>query len=75
MKADIPEKISRTVKALPREKQEQVLAFAESLSPRPRTLLEIVKEIEETIPDDVLAKLPLDGAENHDHYLYGAPKK
>ncbi len=25
-------------------------------------------------PEDV-ASLPRDGAENHDHYLYGAPKK
>ena len=75
MKADLPDRISRTVKALPREKQEEVLAFAESLAPRSLTLLEIVKEIEETIPDEVLAKLPVDGAENHDHYLYGAPKK
>ena len=75
MKADLPDRISRTVKTLPREKQEEVLAFAESLAPRPLTLLEIVKEIEETIPDEVLAKLPVDGAENHDHYLYGAPKK
>lgn len=27
------------------------------------------------IPDEVLAQLPTDGAENHDHYLYGWPKQ
>ena len=27
------------------------------------------------IPAEEWQKLPTDGAENHDHYLYGAPKK
>lgn len=75
MQTNVAEKISNRVKLLPVEKQEQVLEFVESLGPPRRTFLDIVKEIEETIPDDVLAKLPIDGAENHDHYLYGAPKK
>ena len=26
------------------------------------------------LPDDVIDGLPTDGATNHDHYLYGAPK-
>ena len=26
-------------------------------------------------PEDELAKLPTDGASQHDHYLYGAPKR
>ena len=75
MQTNVAEKISHRVKLLPVEKQEQVLEFVESLGVPRRTFLDIVKEIEETIPDDVLAQLPTDGAENHDHYLYGAPKK
>jgi len=75
MQTNVVEKISRRVRLLPEDKQEQVLEFVESLGPPQRTLLDIVKEIEKTIPDDVLEKLPIDGAENHDHYLYGAPKK
>lgn len=27
------------------------------------------------LPDEMLAELPTDGAENHDHYLYGWPRK
>lgn len=29
----------------------------------------------ENIPEDVLAQLPTDGAEQHDHYIYGTPKR
>ena len=28
-----------------------------------------------SIPPDVLRKLPRDGAAQHDHYLYGTPKR
>jgi AF2212-like protein len=27
------------------------------------------------LPEDVLAKLPRDGASQHDHYIYGTPKR
>lgn len=29
----------------------------------------------ENIPEDVLAQMPTDGAEQHDHYIYGTPKR
>lgn len=32
-------------------------------------------EISKDVPDTEWAKLPRDLAENHDHYLYGTPKK
>ncbi|HEY2866865.1 MAG TPA: hypothetical protein VGJ02_07225 [Pyrinomonadaceae bacterium] len=69
------EEIAIRVKRLSVEQQEKILEFVESFEPPRRSLLDVVKEIEETIPPEVLEKLPIDGAENHDHYLYGAPKK
>jgi hypothetical protein len=27
------------------------------------------------VPDDDFAQLPVDGAEQHDHYIYGTPKR
>ena len=27
------------------------------------------------VPNDVLDRLPVDGAEQHDHYIYGLPKR
>jgi len=29
----------------------------------------------EDLPDDVLERLPIDGAAQHDHYIYGSPKR
>ena len=69
------EVIANKLKRLSVEQQEKVLELVESFEPARRSLLDVVKEIEETIPPEVLEKLPVDGAENHDHYLYGAPKK
>ena len=28
-----------------------------------------------TLPEDIRAKLPTDGASQHDHYIYGVPKR
>jgi hypothetical protein len=27
------------------------------------------------VPEDALGRLPADGAEQHDHFLYGSPRK
>lgn len=41
-------------------------------------LLDLLAEFDEfaaNIPPDELARLPVDGAEQHDHYLYRSPKR
>ncbi len=38
-------------------------------------LWEGIAEMGRTIPDDVLARMPRDGAKNFDHYLHGSPKQ
>ena len=40
-----------------------------------RPLWEIAEEISSQVPLEEWAKLPRDGADQHDHYLYGSPKK
>ncbi|HYH87079.1 MAG TPA: hypothetical protein VEX60_16625 [Pyrinomonadaceae bacterium] len=40
-----------------------------------RPLWEMVDAIMRHVPEEVLNNLPADGAEQHDHYLYGSPKK
>jgi hypothetical protein len=37
--------------------------------------LEFAQELVADLPPEVLEQLPRDGATNHDHYLYGAPKR
>ncbi len=34
-----------------------------------------IREIWVDMPDEVRAKLPVDGASQHDHYIYGVPKR
>jgi hypothetical protein len=38
-------------------------------------LAELGRQIEKEAPADQLKRLPRDGAKNHNHYLYGAPKQ
>lgn len=40
-----------------------------------KPIWEVFDDIIGTIPDEEFAKLPTDGAEQHDHYIYGLPKK
>lgn len=40
-----------------------------------RPIWELAQEIAKNIPDEVLNQLPTDGAAQHDHYLYGTPKR
>lgn len=40
-----------------------------------RPLWEIIEKISSQVPLEEWKKLPADGAEQHDHYLYGAPQR
>lgn len=42
---------------------------------RVRPIWEIVLEMAESHPEAELDKIPHDAAEDHDHYLYGSPRK
>jgi Arc/MetJ-type ribon-helix-helix transcriptional regulator len=41
----------------------------------PRPIGEIIDELMGDVPAEVLDRLPADGAEQHDHYAYGTPKR
>jgi putative addiction module CopG family antidote len=40
-----------------------------------RPIGEIIDELMSDVPNDVLDRLPIDGAAQHDHYIYGLPKR
>ncbi len=40
-----------------------------------KSLLELFDEAIAALPPEEVAKWPRDGAEEHDHYIYGTPKK
>jgi Arc/MetJ-type ribon-helix-helix transcriptional regulator len=44
-------------------------------SPNRKPLWERAAELRKSIPEEEWAKLPADGAEQLDHYIYGSPKR
>ena len=42
---------------------------------RDRPIWEVLAELAHGIPEEELEKIPHDGSVNHDHYLYGVPKR
>ena len=84
MSANLEQAILKKLQALPDRKQHEVLALVESLLEREQTapaestrrpISEIFEELSSQIPLEEWAELPQDGAEQHDHYLYGSPKR
>ena len=81
MAANVEESVIEKLRGLPVEKQQQVLEFVENLTAPvapnkdDRSIWQVIREITADVPDEEWAKLPTDGAEQHDHYLYGSPKK
>ena len=58
--------------------QQEVLNFVEFLQYKKqpkKTIWDKIAEITKNVPDEEWAKLPTDGALEHDHYLCGTPKK
>jgi hypothetical protein len=49
--------------------------YQEKITQNNRPIWELFEETAENIPDEILQQLPTDGAAQHDHYLYGTPKR
>ena len=84
MSANLEQAILKKLQALPDGKQHEVLALVESLLEKAQTesaeskrrpISEIFEELSSQIPLEEWAELPQDGADQHDHYLYGSPKR
>ena len=40
-----------------------------------RPIWEVIPEMMKDVPEEELDRLPSDGAAEHDHYIYGTPKR
>ena len=47
----------------------------ESISSPPKPIWQVAADLLADLPPEDLARLPVDGAEQHDHYIYGTPKR
>jgi hypothetical protein len=43
--------------------------------PKRKRIADLLSDIMSDVPQEVFAALPADGASEHDHYLYGTPKR
>ncbi|MBP9663678.1 MAG: hypothetical protein KBD94_03595 [Pyrinomonadaceae bacterium] len=80
MGADLAKRIFEKVKELSSDEQEKILDYVEQRAVPIQTrdsrpIWEVITEMSSEIPDEMWAELPTDGSINHDHYLYGTPKK
>jgi hypothetical protein len=84
MSANLEQAILKKLQALPDNKQVEVLALVDemlkethepSLPKNVRPIWEIIQEISSQAPPGTWDDVPTDGSVNHDHYLYGAPKR
>ena len=83
MSANLEQAILEKIQALPYKKQEEILALVDQMlkAGQPQThenvrpIWEIIEELSAQVPMEEWEKLPSDGAEQHDHYLYGSPKR
>ncbi|MDQ3634941.1 MAG: hypothetical protein M3405_10615 [Acidobacteriota bacterium] len=76
MQTDVAETIFERVKVLPLEKQKEILNQIENIEKEtPPTIWQKIRARAKNIPDEVWDEMPSDGAEQHDHYISGVPKK
>lgn len=61
--------------ASPEPIRPEIVSAAETESEGTESINEILERIWRDVPDEVLATLPEDGASQHDHYIYGTPKR
>ena len=77
--SSIEEALVEKLRALDAEEQKRVLDFVDGIerqkSQPAKTLWDAIQDIVKDVPDEVWERLPTDGSEQHDHYLYGSPKK
>ena len=74
----VEQQIVEKIQTLSNEEREQVLRYVEQVlhsRHRKQTLGEKIKEIAADVSEEVWGKIPPDGSEQHDHYIYGTPKK
>ena len=81
MSTNSGETITEKVRMLSEDRQRQVVELIaellkeEQAGTDARPIWEIFAELSAQVPAEEWSKLPSDGAEQHDHYLYGVPKR
>lgn len=77
MHSDVTQEIMEVVRVLPEEKQRLILEQAEAMAREEKkpSIWDRIRAHAANIRDEEWERMPKDGSEQHDHYLYGTPKK
>jgi hypothetical protein len=76
MPNDLTQIVAEKMQVLPIEEQQKVVEFVQTLGKeKSKSLLDKINERVSKLSVETLERLPVDGAENLNHYLYGSPKK
>jgi hypothetical protein len=83
MSSELEAEIQKKIHDLPEAKQQRLLAVIKEFLRQPETpqrsgerpIWAIFEELSRQVSPKEWQKLPPDGAEQHDHYLYGTPKR
>jgi hypothetical protein len=80
MSAKLRQAVQEQVSVLSEDEVKQVFDFMQGLRKdkklsQMKPISAVFEELSNQVPLETWSELPSDGAENHDHYLYGAPKK
>jgi hypothetical protein len=77
MQTDVAHEILEVVKILPQDDQLEILQQARTLAKKGKrpSIWDKIRAHAAEIPDEEWDRMPVDGSEQHDHYLYGTPKK
>jgi Arc/MetJ-type ribon-helix-helix transcriptional regulator len=74
--ASAAEMVTKLVQEYAQRTQPQAAAPPQQPDPTKRKpIWDRAAELRESIPAEEWAKLPVDGASQHDHYIYGTPKR
>ena len=55
--------------------REAAAPIQSAMTPVRRHIAEVIRERMSKVPAEIMAAMPTDGASQHDHYLYGTPKR
>lgn len=76
MPNDLTQIVAEKMQVLPIEEQQKVVEFIQTLGKeKSKSLLDKINERVSKLSVETLERLPVDDAENLDHYLYGSPKR
>ncbi len=80
MSVNLQQTIQEQIRVLSEDEMRRVLNFVQNLRKekqrhKAKPISAIFEELSGEISLEEWEELPSDGAENHDHYLYGAPKR